>query len=72
MRGLFSLCRLFPTPASACVDALDSPIDDYEDAVQIETARVNGCDYIITRNLRDLEDSSVPYIDPIGFLALRH
>lgn len=69
LRGLFTLCRLYSTPASACVDALDLPIDDYEDAVQIETARTNQCGYIITRSLRDFEDSSVPCIDPAGFLA---
>lgn len=70
LRGLFTLCALYSTPASACVDALELPIDDYEDAVQIETAYVHKCDYIITRNLRDFEDSSVPYIDPAGFLTL--
>ncbi len=71
LRGLFTLFRLYSTPASACVDALDLPIDDYEDAVQIETARANQCGYIITRSLRDFEDSSVPCIDPAGFLAFR-
>ena len=71
LRGLFTLCELYPTPVSTCVDALELPIDDYENAVQVETARTNGCDFIITRNLRDFEDSSVPFIDPIGFLALR-
>lgn len=72
LRGLFTLCELYPTPASACVDALELPIADYEDAVQIETTRANGCDFIITRNLSDFEDSSVPFIDPVGFLALQH
>lgn len=71
LRGLFTLCELYPTPPAACVDALDLPIAEYEDAVQIETARNSMCNYIITRNLRDFEDSSVPYIDPAGFLALR-
>lgn len=71
LRGLFTLCELYPTPVSACTDALDLPVDDYEDAVQIETARAYGCEYIVTRNLRDFEDSSVPFIDPVGFLALQ-
>ena len=69
LRGLYSLCDLYPTPPVACLDALDSGIPDYEDAVQIETARQNACDLIVTRNLRDYEDSSVPYIDPTGLLA---
>ena len=70
LRSLFVLCELYPTPPEACVQALDLPIGDYEDAVQIETARMNACEYIVTRNLRDFEDSSVPCIDPVGFLAL--
>ena len=71
LRRLFTLCELYETPVSACIDALELPIDDYEDAVQIETARTNECEFIITRNLRDFEDSTVPYIDPAGFLALQ-
>ena len=70
LRGLYALCELVPTPPDACARALDLPIGDYEDAVQIETARRSGYDCIITRNLRDFEDSTVPYIDPVGFLAL--
>lgn len=70
LRGLFALCELYPTSPKACINALELPIGDYEDAVQIETARENSCDFIVTRNLRDFEDSSVPYIDPKGFLAL--
>ena len=70
LRGIFALCELYPTPPEACVNALELPIGDYEDTVQIETARASGCDFIITRDLKDFEDSSVPYIDPKGFLAL--
>ena len=70
LRGLYALCELVSTPAEACVDGLDLPIGDYEDAVQVETARRGGFDCIVTRNLRDFEDSSVPYIDPAGYLAL--
>lgn len=71
LRALFALCELYPTPPEACVQALDLPIGDYKDAAQIETARMSACEYIVTRNLRDFEDSSVPYIDPVGFLALQ-
>lgn len=71
LRGLYSLCELYPTSAEACVDALELSVEDYEDAVHIETARRHACDYIITRNTRDFEDSSVPFIDPAGFVALR-
>lgn len=68
LRGLFSLCSLCATPPSACVDALDTPIKDYEDAVQIKTARACGCDCIITRDRHGFEESPIPSLDPAGFL----
>lgn len=70
IRMLFSLCELIPTPVSACMSALGSSMNDYEDAVQAETARAAGCDFIVTRNLNDYESSPVPAIDPASLLAI--
>lgn len=70
LRGLYSACELVPTSAAACKLALDSPLADYEDAVQVETAREARCDYIVTRDAHDYRPSPVPYIDPAGLLAL--
>lgn len=70
LRSLFTMCELYPTPASACLDALDSPLPDYESAVQIETARANGCSYIVTSALPNFEDSSVPFFTPAQVLEL--
>ena len=68
---LFQICELYPTSETACAAALDSPLSDYEDAVQVEVAREARCDYIVTRDLRDYGSSPVPFIDPAGFLALQ-
>ena len=65
LRGLFVLCDLYETPASTCIAALDSAMGDYEDAVQAETARINGCDVIVTRNLDDYREAPVPAMDPL-------
>lgn len=70
LRVLYQICDLYPTSPTACVAALDSPMPDYEDAVQAEVAREARCDYIITRDYTDYAVSPVPYIDPAGFLAL--
>ena len=70
LSNLFAACELVPTSAAACKLALDSPLADYEDAVQVETAREARCDYIVTRDAHDYRPSPVPYIDPAGLLAL--
>lgn len=70
LRSLFTLCELYPIPAAACIDALDFSLPDYESAVQIETARANGCSYIIRSELPNFEDSSVPFLTPTQLLEL--
>ncbi len=57
-----------------CMKALNSKTADYEDAVIQQAAARSGCDYIVTRNLRDYEFSSVPAVSPAEFvkLALRY
>ena len=57
-----------------CKKALCSQTTDYEDAVIQQAAKRNGCDYIVTRNLKDYADSPVPAISPQNFirLALRY
>lgn len=67
---LLQLCELVPTSPSACAAALVSTLPDFEDAVQVETAREARCDYILTRNQRDYATSPLPFIDPAGLLAL--
>lgn len=53
-----------------CLKAIQSKTTDYEDAVMEQTAKRNGCDYIVTRNLRDFALSPVPAISPRQFISL--
>ena len=46
-------------------------ISDFEDAVVTSHAESNACDYIITRNVSDFNESSVPALTPEIFLQ-RH
>jgi predicted nucleic acid-binding protein len=50
--------------------ALKSKIKDYEDAVIEQSALVNECDLIITRNTKDFENGKVKSIIPKEFLRL--
>lgn len=41
---------------------------DFDDSVQILTAKRNSCKYIITQNMRDFEESDISTIKPSDFL----
>jgi predicted nucleic acid-binding protein len=51
-------------------NALDSKITDYEDALLAFCAARSGINYIITRNIRDFENSPVPAVSPKDFLEV--
>jgi predicted nucleic acid-binding protein len=48
--------------------ALSSSISDFEDAVQFYTAVYSDADYIITRNVKDFPQDSIPVLTPTEFL----
>lgn len=49
-------------------NAVDSGMEDYEDALLAMCARRIKVDYIVTRNEKDYTDSPVPAISPADFL----
>ncbi|MDR3275920.1 MAG: PIN domain-containing protein [Treponema sp.] len=53
------------------VEALQNEdFDDIEDGLQVECAAAVNADYIITRDMRDFENSPIPGILPEDFLKL--
>ena len=53
-----------------CLKALNPGTADYEDAVMQQTAARTGCDFIVTRNLRDFGFSTVKAVSPGEFVKL--
>ena len=49
--------------------AIDADYPDFEDAIQFFSAVRAGADCIITRNVQDFPDETVPAITPKAFLA---
>ena len=49
--------------------AAQLPMNDFEDAMQVAAAMASGARLIVTRNLRDYQDSPVPAVDARGALA---
>lgn len=53
-----------------CLKALNSSVADYEDAVISEVASREGIDYIITRNTKDFQNSTVKAVTPSEFIKI--
>ena len=69
-----SLCQNFDVvgiDADKISSALDNEdFEDFEDCLQAECAADYGADYIVTRNIKDFENSKVKAITPAEFLEL--
>ena len=49
--------------------ALQLPMPDFEDAMQVAAARASGARLIVTRNMKDYERSPIPAVDAETVLA---
>lgn len=65
---LFTLFSILDVTGSDCEKALELPIPDYEDALLDACAKRGKVDCIITRNLKDFNNSPVKTISPEDFL----
>lgn len=68
LNRIFVLFDVLDTKGTDCRHAVSSPVSDYEDSVMIETALRSGMDCIVTRNIKDYKNSSVPVFSPEKFL----
>lgn len=58
-----------PLDHSVLTNALALPFSDYEDAVQHAGASASGLDAIVTRNLDDYKNATLPIYSPTDFLG---
>ena len=70
MSKLYSLIGILDVTAANCVEALASPISDYEDAVVEKVAASKEMDYIVTRNIKDYQEGAVKVILPDEFISM--
>lgn len=70
MKVLFDTYTTLPFMGSDIKPALSRDIDDFEDAVIEEIAKVNCMDYIVTNNAKDFVKSRVNVILPEELLKL--
>jgi predicted nucleic acid-binding protein len=68
MSKLYSLVGILEVKQEDCIDALASPITDYEDAVVEQVARKSGVECIVTRNQKDYEAGLTKVFLPDDFI----
>ena len=68
LRGLFETFDICSISYEDLNNALEMEMRDFEDALIVACAKRLKCDYIITRNIKDFENSTVPTILPDDFL----
>jgi len=66
MRDLF---EVVPVDERIISQALDSPVRDFEDAVQYHCAIRGNADCLVTRDLRHYRRAELPVLGPDAFLA---
>lgn len=70
MEKLYSLIGILTVSGVECIDALASPVSDYEDAVMERVSANADMDYIVTRNVKDFQQGMVKAIFPDEFIVL--
>lgn len=70
LQRLLGLFEIAPVNRSVLEQALCSTIQDFEDAVLEQSARLVSADLIVTRNLKDFSNSSVTALSPPDLLAV--
>ncbi len=69
MNDLLQLFEVSGVDRAIIMAALQSDMNDFEDAIQSETALVNRIDFTITRNGKDLIKSKIPALTPNDFIT---
>ncbi|MFS8086125.1 MAG: PIN domain-containing protein [Acidobacteriota bacterium] len=66
---LLKLVRVCPITQACLIQALGSPFADFEDAVQHASATASDLESIVTRNLNDYKNATLPIFSPTDFLS---
>lgn len=69
LENLLEMFEVASVDRSVLEGALAIGFDDYEDAVLHEAARASGLGGIVTRNVKDFRNATVPIFDPGRLLA---
>ena len=68
--SLMSILHVAAVSGPVLDAALQSPLEDFEDAVLLEAGRAAGADAVVTRDLRDFAAADIPIHHPTELLAI--
>lgn len=68
LMAFMGIVEVVDTTRELCLRAFRSPVNDFEDAVLVESAIDWSADLIITRNTRDFADAAIEAITPAELL----
>jgi len=68
IRSLLAWADVAPTGRAEALAAVNLPMRDFEDALQVTAAQACAAQCIVTRNVRDFKKSPVPALTPEDFL----
>ena len=64
IRELIEFVQVAQTDTTSIRFATQLPMTDFEDAMQVAAAQACNAQYIVTRNIRDYQQSPIPAITP--------
>ena len=67
MQMLDNYLNVMPMTGIQCKNALFSPMPDFEDMLQFESAYAAGCDVIVTRNKKHFPQDAIQVLSSIEF-----
>ena len=69
VRGMLDIFEIVTTDSRVVGQAVESPVPDFEDAIQYHSAMRIKALLIVTRNIRHFRNSEIPVLAPDAFLA---
>ena len=70
LKSFFNYIEIAGVDKIVVINALNSNIKDFEDAIQIETAKEQNIRTVITRNKKDFEKSGLKIYNPNDYINL--
>lgn len=70
VKNIIQYFEIISVDKEIIVRAIESSMKDFEDAIQSFAALSENIDYIVTRNIKDFENSKVLAISPQEFLLI--
>lgn len=68
IKELINVLTIIDSSSASSIDAVDSNVSDFEDAVLVNSLKEYGINSIITRNTKDFRDSNLKVYSPKEFL----